>query len=67
MSDEDSSEHEPLARTVMCFMDRGLLPVCMEFPYAYFPSKDLTGDLLYEPFWEAVKRLDRLGLKVCIL
>ncbi len=25
----------------------------LQFPYAQFPCVDLSGDLLYEPFWEA--------------
>ena len=35
----------PLANTMMTFMVRGLFSH-LEFPYAYFPSKNVTGDLL---------------------
>lgn len=34
------------------------------YPYAQFPCESITGDLLFEPFWQAVYRLERLGLKV---
>ena len=53
----------PLASTMMTFMVRGLFSR-LEFPYAHFPGHNITGDLLYDPFWEAVMRLERLGFKV---
>lgn len=52
-----------LARTMMVFMVRGLFNK-LQFPYAQFPCVDLTGDLLYEPFWEAIGRLENCGFKV---
>ena len=58
---EDPSEK--LASTVLAFMVKGLLSP-LEFPYANFPCRNLTGDLMFDPFWEAVHRLERLGLKV---
>ena len=59
-----SESPEPqLARTMMTFMVRGLLSR-LEYPYAHFPCSNLTGDLLFDPFWEAVHRLERLGFKV---
>ena len=50
-----------LAKTMMVFMVRGLFNK-LQFPYAQFPC----ADLLYELFWEAVRRLENCGLKVCI-
>ena len=35
-----------------------------QFPYAQFPCAELTGELLLDPFWEAVKRIENVGLKV---
>ena len=61
-----TSPHEPseiLASTVLAFMVKGLFSP-LEFPYAHFPCRNLTGDLMFDPFWEAVHRLERLGLKV---
>lgn len=51
------------AKTMMVFMVRGLFSK-LQFPYAQFPSTDLSGDLLYDPFWEAVGRLEKCGFKV---
>ena len=51
------------ARTMMVFMVRGLFS-SLQFPYAQFPCAELTGELLYDPFWEAVKRIENVGLKV---
>ena len=48
---------------MMTFMVRGLFSH-LQFPYAHFPCHDLTNDLLYAPFWEAVYHLERLGFKV---
>ena len=55
-----------LAKTMMVFMVRGLFSK-LQFAYAQFLFADLSGDLLYEPFWEAVGRLENCGLKVSIL
>ena len=59
-------EPEVLASTVLAFMVKGLMS-SLEFPYAHFPCQNLTGDLMFDPFWEAVHRLERLGLKVLII
>ena len=44
-------------------MVKGLL-THLEFPYAYFPSRNVTGNLLFPLLWEAVSRLERNGFKV---
>ena len=51
------------AKTMAVFMVRGLFTK-LQFPYAQFPSAELTGELLYDPFWEAVGRIEKCGLKV---
>ena len=33
-------------------------------PYTQFPCSKVTRDLLFQPFWEAVRRLEFLGFKV---
>ena len=53
----------PIANTMLVFYVRGLFSD-LEFPYTQFACKSLSGDLLYNPFWEAVYRLERMGLKV---
>ena len=52
---------EPLAKSMLVLMVRGLLSG-FKFPYAQFPCSSLTGDQLYNIFWEAVERLERYCL-----
>ena len=53
-----------LASTMLTFMVRGLL--CkFNYPYAQFACHDITGNKLFDPMWEAVARLERLGF--CVL
>ena len=59
----DNTESEELAKTMFTFMVRGLF-TRLEFPYAQFPCADVSGELLFDPFWDAVYRLERNGLKV---
>ena len=54
---------ELLAKTMTVMMVRGLFSK-LEFPYVQFPCNNVTGDLLFHPFWEAVRRIEFLGLKV---
>ena len=65
MTSEESSPL-PLSKTMMTFMVRGLF-TSLHFPYAQFPCAKVTGDLLFDPFWEGVFRLERCGFKVCPL
>ena len=44
-------------------MVRGLF-ISLQYPYAQFPCASVTGDLLYNPVWEAVYRLERCGFHV---
>ena len=62
----DSENSPKLAKTMMVFMVRGLFSK-LQFPYAQFPCADLSGEMLYEPFWEAVGRLETCGLKVHVI
>lgn len=59
----DNKSNEKLAKTMVVFMIRGLFSH-LEFPYAQFPCTNLTGDLLFDPLWEAIARLERCGLKM---
>ena len=61
----NQSSLEPLSKSMMVFMVRGLF-TSLHFPYAQFPCASITGDLLFNPFWEAVFRLERCGFKVCM-
>ena len=62
---EDEPTHPQLARTMMVFMVHGLFNR-LQFAYARFPCAELSGELLHDPFCEAVRRLENCGLKICI-
>ena len=64
-NDDQVSSSPKLAKTMMVFMVRGLFN-SLQFPYAQFPCADITGEMLYDPFWEAVRRIEACGLKVCL-
>ena len=61
--EENRTEGNALAKTMMAFMVRGLFTP-LRYAYAQFPCAKVTGDLLVEPFWKAVYRLERMGFKV---
>lgn len=61
--ESSSRDVAPLAKTMLVMMVRGLFSR-LEFPYVQFPCNRVTGDLLFQPFWEAVRRIEFLGLKV---
>ena len=50
----------PLANSMLVFMVRGLFSD-LAFPYVQFSCNNLTGDLLVDPVWEAISRLERMG------
>lgn len=54
----DGNTQEPLAKSVLVMMVRGLFSR-LQFPYAQFPCEAVSGDQLYNPFWNAVMRLER--------
>ena len=60
VSDDQNQE---LASSIIVIMVRGLFTrLC--FPYAQFSASTLSGDLLYDPIWEAVSRIEFCGFKV---
>ena len=59
----DNAPAESLATTMMVFMVQGLLS-SLSFPYAQFPCYKITGQRLFDPFWKAIYRLERMGFKV---
>ena len=44
-----------LSKTMLVFMVRGLF-IRLQFPYAQFACSSVTGDQLFNPFWEGVMR-----------
>lgn len=63
---EKSIEDDPkpvLAKSMLVFMMRQLFGP-LKFPYAQFSTRDISGDLLFDPFWDVVYHLERCGFKV---
>ena len=58
----DSPKTE-LATSMLVVLVRGLFSK-LEFPYAQFSTNDTTGDLLFDPIWESVLRLEWCGFHV---
>ena len=56
---------ESLSKTMLVLMVRGLF-ILLQFPYAQFACSSVTGDQLFNPFWEAVMRLERCGFLVVV-
>ena len=52
-----------LANSVLMLMVRGVF-IRLCFPYAQFPCKNISGEVLYPIIWEAIQRLERCGFKV---
>ena len=48
---------------MLVIMVRGLFTK-LQYPYAQFPSVKISGDQIFDPFWEAVYRIERCTLKV---
>ena len=54
-----------LTKTIFVFMVCGRFTQ-LEFQYAQFPCTDISGELLFDPFGEAVYRPERIGLRVLV-
>ena len=57
---DDEAERSPLANSMLVLLVRGLFSR-LEFPYVQFPCTALSGDQMYDPFWEAVGRWSYVG------
>ena len=60
---EDESQ-ATVANSMLVFLVQGLFSN-LEFPYVQFPCVELSGEQMYDPFWECVSRLERCGF--CVL
>ena len=59
----NGNEELTFATSMLVLMVRGLF--CkLNFPYAQFACPSTNGELLFDPVWEAVSRLERLGFRV---
>ena len=62
----DSGINRPIATHILALMVRGIF-MKLEFPYAHFPTTNLTGPCLFSIVWEAIERLEGLGFKVLVV
>lgn len=60
---QDGTESVEPARSMLVFMVKGLFTT-LKFPYTQFACTKLRGDAMFQLFWEVVKRLEWIGLKV---
>ena len=63
---DNGESKSSLATTMMVFMVKGLLHK-FEYPYAQFACGSMSGDLIFDPIWEAIARLERIGFFVLAL
>lgn len=66
MVESEGSKPAQPAKSMLTFMVKGLF-TALKFPYVQFSSTKLTGDCLFQLFWEVVKRLERIGLRVILV
>ena len=57
---ETTDDVEKLAKTTLVVMVKGLFSP-LRYPYAQFSCGSVSGDLLFNPFWQAAFRLERMG------
>ena len=62
----DVSDQPNLASSMLVFMVKGIFTK-LEFPYAHFPCASLSAEFLYPIVWDAIQRVEALGLKVLVL
>ena len=63
LTNDNSCTEQPLAKSMLVLMVRGLFSR-LQFPYAQFPCANLKGDQMFHVFWKAVGRLERYGFHV---
>ena len=62
----EEGDLKQLANSMVVFMVRALC-YNFNFPYVQFACNTLSGDILMEPLWDTVVRLERMGLAVLTL
>ena len=62
----DEPGEASIASSVLVIMVRGLFSK-LNFPYVQFAVASLSGDLMVDPVWEAISRLERQGIRVLAL
>ena len=65
-SSSEFGPRESIATHMLVLMVRGIFTK-LEFPYAHFLTKDLSGEQIFSIVWEAIERLEKLGFKVVVV
>ncbi len=60
--EEECKDTVPLANSMVAIIVKGLFTM-LRFVYVQFPCTSLNGEQLFNPFWDSVLRLERLGLR----
>lgn len=58
--------HPPIAKYLLVLMVRGLF-FKLDVPYAHFATDGITGEFLFPRVWEAICRIERIGLQVVFI
>ena len=64
-SSDDFGSRESSATHMLVLMVWGIFTK-LEFPYAHFLIKDLTGEQIFSVVWEAIERHEKLGFRVLV-
>ena len=59
-------KHLPLATHILVLMVRVIF-TGFHFPYAHFPTTNIKAEHLFNIVWEAIERLEQIGLKVLVI
>ena len=62
----DAVKQPEVANHILAIMVRGIF-IHLRFLYAHFPTKSVHADYLFSIVWEAIERLENLGLKVLVV
>ena len=60
---QDDQTLAPIASHILVLMVRGIF-FKLEFPFAHFSTRGVTSELLFPIVWEAVQKIETIGLKV---
>ena len=63
---DDEGTNSVVAKHMLVFMVRGIF-IKLQFPYAQYPTCDLSADTLFPLVWEVIRNLETVGFKVISL
>ena len=66
LADDGEEATNSIAKHMLVFMVRGVF-INLQFPYAQYPTTDLSADILFPLVWEVIRNLETVGFKVISL